>query len=160
MFFPPCLLWWGEYRRCGRCVAVYIQVFLPHDCLWENQWHVKVFDVGRVGGDIMFVTDIGGWDVWVAMPTASAAGLALGEDNEAGLQRAVVKFRQKGRRKKNRKTRWSGFFIHSLIVFNLKNWCLYYQLDYIVCFPLRERATNVIWGSSSFLFDVVDVLED
>lgn len=80
----------------------------------------------------------------------------FGEDNEAVFQQAVIKFRQK---EVNEQTKKVIRCVYSQFDFDLKNRDLYCQLDCVVCFPLRGRAITVysIFGSSTFLFDVVDI---
>lgn len=68
-----------EYKRSRRWLAMHIKYFclsgddMQKNSLWVNQWDVKVFEIGGVGDDIRFVTDIGG----VSMPTTGTAGLTL-----------------------------------------------------------------------------------
>lgn len=78
------------------------------------------------------------------------------EDNDAVFQWAVIKFRQ---REHTEQTKEVIRHVYAQFDFDLKNRDLYCQPDCIVCFSLRGRAITVysILGSSTFLFDVVDI---
>lgn len=90
------------------------------------------------------------------MPTAGTAGLALEKTMKPCFSRQSSNSDKRESPSKQKKV---IRHVYSQFDFDLKNRGLYCQLDCVVCFPLRGRDITLysILGSSTFLFDVVNI---